>query len=184
VPALKVPLMVRHLAYGGDAPETVGVVTAARDEERGLWIHAEFFSDDAAQTVRKRIIEARDAGADELYRLSVGYQTVRWDVVEQDGKEIVELFEAKLLDATITVMPCNPDAIITAAKSITDATDVAALRNAVGVLTAMIGDDGTTVPQTPDPGGDAHPEPRRLYTTRAKVLRRRLALTLIGAVGS
>jgi len=165
--------------------ETVGRVTEARDEEKGLWIHAEFFSDEAAQTARSRILEARDGGAEELYRLSVGYIPTKWaEFEDEEGKYGVEYFEARLLEATITVLPANRDAVITAAKSVCDAArpdiDVAVLRGAIDRFIELTRGKAAQDPPALDATGELPDATTRRHSNRSAVLRRRLALTLIG----
>lgn len=110
----KVPLMKRHMLYGGDSEDVIGVITDAREDEYGLWIHADFLPDDEAQKARSKIVK----GA--VWGLSVGLEIVRYGEVIENDKHIFEIYEAKLLEGTITVKPLNENAVITAAKSLRD----------------------------------------------------------------
>lgn len=110
----KVPLMVRHFAYGGDTEDVVGTIVEAREDEFGLWIKAEFANTTKAQQVRQLVVDGH------LWGLSVGYVPVRYQEVKEDDRYIVEHLEMKLVEGTITVRPMNESAIITSAKSLRD----------------------------------------------------------------
>lgn len=111
VQAGKVKLMVRHVRDGGDTPEVVGVVTQAKEDDIGLWIHAEFGSDQTSQDARAKAIEGLATG------LSIGYIPMQWADVMVEGKEAVELTEIKLMEVTLTAFPANEQAVVTKAKS-------------------------------------------------------------------
>ena len=121
VPAGKVKLMVRHMRDGGDVYETVGVITEAKEDDYGLFIKAEFGSDDDSQKMRGKVVENL------VSSFSVGYVLVNW--VDETHESIEGSFvrpvitEAKLLEVTLTNVPVNEGAIITGAKSVS--TDVA-----------------------------------------------------------
>lgn len=117
VPAGKVKLMVRHMAHGGDTLDIAGIVTEAKEDKHGLWMHAEFAGTETAQTARQLAAEGMVGG------LSIGYLPVQWRFTEIDGKEVVELKELKLLEATMTAIPANEHAAITAAKAVCDQAD-------------------------------------------------------------
>ena len=114
VAAGKVKLMARHMMHGGDTLEIVGTITEAKEDKHGLWIHAEFASTATAQEVRQLVAEGHVAG------LSIGYIPVDWKYTEVDGKEVAELHEVKLMEVTITALPANEYAVITAAKAVGD----------------------------------------------------------------
>lgn len=115
VPAGKVKLMARHMASGGDTLEVVGTVTEAKEDEHGLWIHAEFSGSATAQEVRRLVAEGHVSG------LSIGYIPVDWGYAEVNETDIVELKELKLLEVTITALPANELAVVRAAKVLGDA---------------------------------------------------------------
>lgn len=116
VPAGKVPLMTRHFLYGGDVGDVVGNITQAKEDDYGLWIHADLSAVQAAQELRVKIHEGS------VWGLSVGYEVLRWQTnADESGKvESVDLLECKLVEGTVTVRPANERAVITAAKSIQD----------------------------------------------------------------
>lgn len=114
VPTGKVKLMAKHLAYGGDSTDVVGTITEAKEDAKGLWIHAEFASTDRAQEVRTLAKEGHLSG------LSIGYKPIRWEEKQQtDGTRSLELLEIKLMEVTLTARPMNDDARVTATKSLT-----------------------------------------------------------------
>jgi len=112
ITAKKVPLMGRHFADGGGGFDVIGVLTSGNEEpEKGLAIKADFGSDDYSQVFRSKV-------ADGLIRgLSIGYIPVRYGFLRQDNKMILEHFEIKLMEVTVTPFPMNELAEITSAKS-------------------------------------------------------------------
>lgn len=119
VPAGKCKLMVRHFAHGGDTLEVIGTITEAKEDEFGLWIHAELSGVQIAQDTRQKVTEGHVKG------LSVGYNVMDWGFVEMDGKaDIIELRELRLLEVTVTANPANELAAITAAKALERAAEL------------------------------------------------------------
>jgi HK97 family phage prohead protease len=120
VPAGKVKLMSKHFRDGGDSVECIGTVTQAKEDDIGLWVHADFSSTEDAQKIRVKILEKHIKG------LSVGYWPVRWEVRNQTQNaetiQTVAHLETHLGEVTTTVKPVNELAGITAAKSINEAT--------------------------------------------------------------
>jgi len=121
VAAGKVKLMVKHFAYGGDVLECIGTITEAKEDSTGLWFNAKFSSVGTAQKVRTLIIEGH------VDTCSVGYMPVKWNWLtvpagNDDGKtvRVLEHLECKFYEVTITVVPMNEKAKLTAAKSLTE----------------------------------------------------------------
>ena len=109
----RVPLMAKHICYGGDVVDVVGIISQAKEDDYGLWIHADFDDDAFSQAIRSKCTKGLAWG------LSVGYELIRWAESQIDGgKYVLDLMEAKLLEGTITVSPANELAVITAAKSL------------------------------------------------------------------
>lgn len=107
-----VPFMTRHIAHGGDALDTIGTITEAKEDDFGLWIHADLIEGDGdSEKIRNRV------GSGAVRGMSVGFQLIRGGWVNLDGKEIYEIYEAKLIDGVVTVIPMNELAHVTAAKS-------------------------------------------------------------------
>jgi HK97 family phage prohead protease len=106
--------MIRHWAHGGDALEVIGLVTEAREDEFGLWSHAELSSAQMAQDARTKVLEGL------VNAKSIGYSVTEkgWKEIEwEDGDAAVELTDLIWHESTLTLMPANPLAVITAAKA-------------------------------------------------------------------
>jgi len=112
VAARKVKLMSEHYAYGGSLKDLIGTVTEMKEDERGVWFHAEFAKTAHAQEIRQLIAD------DHVDTCSVGYGMVEWKYSEIDGKEILEHTQCKMHEVTVTPRPMNEEAELTAAKSI------------------------------------------------------------------
>lgn len=113
VPKGEIPLMVKHMAHGGDVMEVVGIITHAEEHQKGLWVHADFLSDATSQAVREKAVKKAVRG------LSVGYNVIRWAAAKDpDGRDIVDLLELRLIEGTVTVKPVNELAQIYKAKAL------------------------------------------------------------------
>jgi HK97 family phage prohead protease len=129
-----VPLLVKHFAYGGDVLDTVGVITEAKEDSYGLWIHANYLADDDSQAIRAKVQAASDGGL--AMGLSVGYRTIRYDISNEDGTTIYNLRELELREGTLTVRPCNELAGVTQSKS-DGGEDRSALEDKLAALTGV-----------------------------------------------
>lgn len=113
VPAGKVKLMRRHLAQGGGTDDVIGTITSAKQDEYGLWYHADLSATPEAQSVRQKVLEGHVTGN------SIGYFPVTWHFERTPaGKEVLALDEVKLLEVTVTPFPVNELAQVNMAKSI------------------------------------------------------------------
>lgn len=152
VPAGKVKLMIRHYRDGGDTLECVGTVTQAREDEVGLWMHAELSGAQIAQDTRRKVIEGHISG------LSVGYRPLRARL----EAPILYHEECALLEVTVTGRPMNPAAQVTAAKSIAEKPESTLTQNSTeasqgtgpAVLDGTAGKSATAV-STPPPASHA-----------------------------
>jgi len=106
-----VKLMVKHFAHGGDVLECIGTITEMKEDDFGLWFHGELSSVQMAQDVRVKVQEGH------LNRASVGYGPMHWDFIDIDGRTVLEHLECKVFEVTITVIPANELAELTAVKS-------------------------------------------------------------------
>ena len=113
IPAGKVYLMTRHIAYGGDTKDAVGIITEAREDDYGLWIHAKLFSTDDAQELRAKINQGMKPG------LSVGYRVFQYSMSKEGAAQetVINLEELGLEEGTVTLNPANEKAGVTAAKN-------------------------------------------------------------------
>lgn len=106
-----IPLLYGHKT---DDPEyNIGKVTEAREDERGLYIEAEFDADNPkAQYVRKLAQEGR------LYQFSFAYDVRDWAPVElDDGRKATELREIDLFEVSLVQIPANQHAEVTEVKA-------------------------------------------------------------------
>ena len=133
VAAGKVKLSARHYAHGGDTMEIIGLCTEAREDDYGLWSHFELSSAALAQDVRAKVLEGM------VSSMSVGYMPKRWEDVEEGGLRVRNLTECAWLETTITAMPANELAVITAAKPLRDSADTIRMDDprSASVLEAM-----------------------------------------------
>lgn len=105
------PLLYGHSTE--DPEYNIGRVTALKEDERGLFIEAEFDPDnDKAQYVRKLVNEGR------LYQFSFAFDCTDWaDVKLEDGTEARELRKLTLYEVSLVQIPANQHAVVTASKS-------------------------------------------------------------------
>jgi HK97 family phage major capsid protein/HK97 family phage prohead protease len=112
VPAGKIPLMVKHAKHGGDVPEVIGTISQAREDDTGLWIHADLSRTQIAQDTRTKVAEGSVKG------LSVGFISAQNHWETRGGNQVLVHDEGFLLEGTVTAFPVNREAQITAAKGI------------------------------------------------------------------
>lgn len=114
VPAGKVKLMIRHYATGAGVLDVIGTVTEAKEDKTGLWYHAELAPTEEAQKAR-RLVQSGHVSTD-----SLGYRLINDEWVTMDGKEIHRLLELFWAEVTLTTIPMNEHARITAVKTVPD----------------------------------------------------------------
>lgn len=185
IPAGKVPLMTRHFAHGGDSVDVIGTITQGKEDDFGLWIHADLSPDPHAQMVRGKV-----AGR-HVKKLSVGYSTLKWNHIPwEDGKTATELLEARLLDGIVTVRPANEQAVILAAKALESAIQDADPTSAGQAerpqvnwhdVAEALNTLGKKVDELVASSAEAEPDVAQavVHSLKAQVLKRRLALTLV-----
>ena len=135
---LSIPLLYGH---NTDDPEyNIGKVTDAYEDERGLFVRAEFDADNPkAQYVRKLAQEGR------LYQFSFAYAVKDAGEVEVDGAWAWELRDLDLYEVSLVQIPANQRAIVTGVKSgrrnsKADADELRAIRSsAESIITAING---------------------------------------------
>lgn len=108
---LSIPLLYGHNT--DDPAHNIGKVTEAREDDRGLWIHAEFDADnETAQYARKLAAEGR------LYQFSFAYAVRDAGEVElADGEKAYELRDLDLFEVSLVQIPANQNAVITGIKA-------------------------------------------------------------------
>ncbi len=92
--------------------EVIGTATDAHEDDFGLWSHFDLSSVQSAQDVRIKVLEGHIDG------FSIGYKVIRAIPTEFMGRRITDLLELSWYETTVTVLPVNELAMITAAKSL------------------------------------------------------------------
>lgn len=108
-----IPLLYGHST---DDPEyNIGKVVEAHEDERGLFVRAEFDADNPkAQYVRKLVKEGR------LYQFSFAYQVLDAGTVElESGIEAYELRKLDLFEVSLVLVPANRHAEVVEVKAAT-----------------------------------------------------------------
>ena len=108
---LSIPLLYGHNT--DDPHHNIGKVTEAHEDEKGLFIHAEFDADnDLAQYARKLKAEGR------LFQFSFAYSIRDAGMVTlENGIDAYELRDLDLFEVSLVQIPANQHAVVTAIKS-------------------------------------------------------------------
>lgn len=106
-----IPLLYGHST--DDPQYNIGKVVEAHEDEKGLFVRAEFDGDnEKAQYVRKLVQEGR------LYQFSFAYEVLDGSTVElDDGAEAYELRKMNLFEVSLVQIPANQRAVVTDVKS-------------------------------------------------------------------
>lgn len=106
---LSIPLLYGHNT--DDPHHNIGKVTEAREDEKGLFIRAEFDADnELAQYARKLAAEGR------LYQFSFAYSIRHAAEVQIDGHYAYELRDLDLYEVSLVQIPANQHAVVTSVK--------------------------------------------------------------------
>lgn len=118
---LAIPLLYGHNT--DDPMHNIGKVTEAYEDEKGLFVHAEFDADNPnAQYARKLAAEGR------LYQFSFAYAIRGAGMTTlDDGVDAYELRELDLYEVSLVQIPANQHAVVTSIKSDDPATSVGTL---------------------------------------------------------
>lgn len=113
---LNIPLLYGHNT--DDPHHNIGKVTEAHEDEKGLFVHAEFDADnELAQYARKLAAEGR------LYQFSFAYGIRAAGMVTlENGIDAYELRDLDLYEVSLVQIPANQHAVVTSVKS--DVADV------------------------------------------------------------
>lgn len=107
---LSIPLLYGHNT--NDPEFNIGKVVEAYEDERGLFVRAEFDADNPkAQYVRKLAQEGR------LYQFSFAYAVKDAGDVEINGAWAWELRDLDLFEVSLVQIPANQHAVVTGIKS-------------------------------------------------------------------
>ena len=124
VPAGLVKLMTRHYRDGGDVLELIGTINQAKEDDYGLWIHADFDPEEAAQAMRGKVLR------NEIKFMSGGFMALQSDqrkltdaereyVLPSQKNKLATIYtEIKFMETTLTVKPVNEGAVVTGAKTL------------------------------------------------------------------
>lgn len=104
-----------------DPANIVGRVLTMAEDQRGLKITAQLSVTKSARA--DAVFEALLAGA--LTTMSIGFISLRWDY----EKDVRVITEAEVLECSLTPVPANPHAVVTAVKAARASDDVQRLRD-------------------------------------------------------
>lgn len=88
----------------------IGTIRRAREDNAGLWIEAEFHSDEESQRVRHRVVERLARG--KKVGLSVGFRVLR----SRRVGGVPHIVAGELVEVAIVTVPANPLAEVAQAK--------------------------------------------------------------------
>lgn len=160
---LSIPLLYAHNT--DDAMHNIGMVTEAHEDEKGLFVHAEFDAGNpTAQYARKLVQEGR------LYQFSFAYAIKDAGTVTlEDGVDAYELRDLDLYEVSLVQIPANQNAVVTGIKSDTaevkagrrnskaDADELRSIREWASNITNAI--DGLLADEVDADEPDGGPEP-------------------------
>ena len=108
---LSIPLLYGHNT--DDPMHNIGKITEAYEDEKGLFVHAEFDADNpTAQYARKLAAEGR------LYQFSFAYAIKGAGMTTlDDGVDAYELRDLDLYEVSLVQIPANQHAVVTSVKS-------------------------------------------------------------------
>lgn len=171
---LSIPLLYGHNT--DDPMHNIGKVTEAYEDERGLFVHAEFDADNpTAQYARKLASEGR------IYQFSFAY-AIRdaADVELADGTRAYELRDLDLYEVSLVQIPANQNAVVTGVKSgrrnsKADADELRSIRELANQITQAINglladeDEPDESEDGPEPDANAEePEGAKAEEPKAK----------------
>jgi HK97 family phage prohead protease len=98
------------LCNGHNWKEELGTIVDAKEDDRGLFIVAEFYSTPDAQQVRQRLAEKQARGRRQ--GMSIGYRVKSAE--KRNGVRYLE--EIDVMEASVVTVPANPQAQVSAIK--------------------------------------------------------------------
>lgn len=110
VPAGRVKLFDNHFTYGTTASGVIGIVRTAVEDDKGLYITADFASTEPAQRVRALVRESI------LSDFSVGFRIIREGAYNAMAR-VRTITEAALSEVSVVAQPANPFASISRVKN-------------------------------------------------------------------
>lgn len=101
------------IACAHDWDEGIATILDAHEDDYGLYLAAEFHSDDESQASRVKTMERISRG--KTVGLSVGFMPIEWSWDDQAG--IRTITKAELFEVSIVTVPSNPMAQVIAVKN-------------------------------------------------------------------
>jgi uncharacterized protein len=98
------------LCNGHNWKEELGTIVDAKEDDRGLFIVAEFYSTPDAQQVRQRLAEKQARGRRQ--GMSIGYRVKSAE--KRNGAR--HLLDVDLMEVSVVTVPANPQAHVSAIK--------------------------------------------------------------------
>jgi HK97 family phage prohead protease len=96
----------------------IGDIVDAREDERGLWFAAEFYSDDESQAMRRKMAERQARG--KSLELSIGYYTEEEEIGDYMGQKVNYLRRVRVREVSPVMAAANPASLVTSVKSRAD----------------------------------------------------------------
>lgn len=104
-----IPLLYGHVT--DDPAYNIGKVVEAHEDERGLFIRAEFDASEKAQRVRELVQDGR------IFQFSFAFEVLDAATVKlDDGTRANELRELDIFEVSVVQIPANQYAVVTAIK--------------------------------------------------------------------
>lgn len=100
---------------GMNHDDCVGYVVEAKEDAKGLWVKVAFHSTPVAQECRAIVTERLGAGKD--VGMSIMFKTVESAYETRDGEDVRVLKAIEVVEAGFVLLPANPAAQVTQAKS-------------------------------------------------------------------
>lgn len=170
---LSIPLLYGHNT--DDPMHNIGKVTDAYEDERGLFVRAEFDAEnELAQYARKLAQEGR------LYQFSFAYAVRDAREIELNGAYAYELRDLDLFEVSLVQIPANQHAVVVAVKSgrrnsKADADELRNIRSLAAQITSAINglladeDEPDESEDGPEPDANAEePEGAKAEEPKAK----------------
>jgi uncharacterized protein len=98
------------LCNGHNWKEELGTIVDAKEDDRGLYVVAEFFSTPDAQQVRSRLAEKQARGRRQ--GMSIGYRVKSAE--KRNGVRYLQ--DIDVMEASVVTVPANPQAQVSAIK--------------------------------------------------------------------
>jgi HK97 family phage prohead protease len=92
-----------------------GDIVEAREDQRGLFFAAEFYTDEKSQAVRRKMQERIERG--KTIELSIGYWTEDQEQADYMGQRVNMLKRARVREVSLVMAAANPASTVASVKS-------------------------------------------------------------------